>query len=68
MGRLHVRISIKKIGTQYGYHLFMGRQNQLIIKKNPLIVDRNIPITEVSTQAMSRPPEDLYDDVIVTKK
>ncbi|WP_336636059.1 GGDEF domain-containing protein [Lysinibacillus fusiformis] len=57
----------QKIGTQYGYHLFMGRQNQLIIKENPLIVDRNIPITEVSTQAMSRPPEDLYDDVIVTK-
>ncbi|MFF6017272.1 GGDEF domain-containing protein [Lysinibacillus fusiformis] len=57
----------QKIGTQYGYHLFMGRQNQLIIKENPLIVDRNMPITEVSTQAMSRPPEDLYDDVIVTK-
>lgn len=57
----------QKIGTQYGYHLFMGRQNQLIIKENPLIVDRYIPITEVSTLAMSRPPEDLYDDIIVTK-
>ena len=45
----------------------MGRQNQLMMKKNPLIVDRNTPITEVSTLAMARPPEDLYDDVIVTK-
>lgn len=57
----------QKIGTRYGYHLFMGRQNQLIMKENPLIVDRNAPITEVSTLAMSRPPEDLYDDVVVTK-
>ncbi|MGE7947537.1 GGDEF domain-containing protein [Lysinibacillus sp. NPDC093688] len=57
----------QKIGTRYGYNLFMGRHNQLIMKENPLIVDRNIPITEVSTLAMSRPPEDLYDDVIVTR-
>lgn len=57
----------QKIGTRYGYHLLMGRQNQLMMKKNPLIVDRNTPITEVSTLAMARPPEDLYDDVIVTK-
>ncbi|MGE7691581.1 GGDEF domain-containing protein [Lysinibacillus sp. NPDC097214] len=57
----------QKIGTRYGYNLFMGRHNQLIMKENPLIVDRNIPITEVSTLAMSRPPEDLYDDVVVTR-
>ena len=37
------------------------------MKENPFIVDRNIPITEVSTLAMSRPSEDLYDDVIVTR-
>ncbi|KOS60527.1 GGDEF domain-containing protein [Lysinibacillus agricola] len=57
----------QKIGTRYGYNLFMGRQNQLIIKENPLVVDRNTPITEVSTEAMRRRPEDLYDDVIVTR-
>ncbi|MFE3576086.1 GGDEF domain-containing protein [Lysinibacillus sp. NPDC059133] len=57
----------QKIGTRYGYNLFIGRHNQLIMKENPLIVDRNIPITEVSTLAMSRPPEDLYDDVVVTR-
>ncbi|GAB0170064.1 GGDEF domain-containing protein [Lysinibacillus sp. CTST325] len=57
----------QKIGTRYGYNLFIGRHNQLIMKQNPLIVDRNIPITEVSTLAMSRPSEDLYDDVIVTR-
>lgn len=57
----------QKIGTRYGYNLFMGRQNQLVIKDNPLIVESNVPITEVSTASMQRPVEDLYDDVIVTK-
>lgn len=57
----------QKIGTRYGYNLFMGRQNQLVIKNDPLIVESNIPIIEVSTASMQRPVEDLYDDVIVTK-
>ena len=58
----------QKIGTRYGYHLFMGRQNQLIIKDNPLIVDCETPILEVSTEAMGRRAEDLYDDIIVINK
>ena len=44
----------------------MGRQSQLIKKNNPLIVEKNSPITEVSTLSMQRPEEDLYDDVIIT--
>ncbi|KOS66749.1 diguanylate cyclase [Lysinibacillus contaminans] len=56
----------QKIGTRYGYNLFMGRQSQLVIKNNPLMVESNVPITEVSTASMQRPAEDLYDDVIVT--
>lgn len=58
----------QKIGTRYGYNLFMGRQNQLIMKDNPLIVESSTPIIEVSTEAMDRRAEDLYDDVIVIKK
>ena len=57
----------QKIGTRYGYNLFMGRQSQLIKKDNALIVDKNMCITEVSTLSMQRAGEDLYDDVIVTK-
>ncbi|WP_341301348.1 GGDEF domain-containing protein [Lysinibacillus sp. FSL H8-0500] len=57
----------QKIGTRYGYNLFMERQNRLVVKEDSLIVDCNRLITEVSTLAMSRPPEDLYDDIIVTK-
>lgn len=57
----------QKIGTQYGYDLYMGRENILLAKTDPLIVDFYQPITEVSRLAMAREEEDLYDDVIVTK-
>lgn len=57
----------QKIGTLYGYNLYMGRESKLVAKTNPLIVDYNQPIVEVSRLAMEREEEDLYDDVIVTK-
>ena len=63
---LHAHISIK---NRYSIWLSFinGTSQSADDKENPLIVDRNTPITEVSTLAMARPPEDLYDDVIVTK-
>ncbi|MEJ9280085.1 GGDEF domain-containing protein [Ureibacillus thermosphaericus] len=57
----------QKIGTLYGYNLYMGRESKLVAKTNPLIVDYDHPIVEVSRMAMEREEEDLYDDVIVTK-
>lgn len=57
----------QKIGTLYGYNLYMGRESKLLSKQDPLIVDYFQPITEVSKLAMERKEEDLYDDVIVTK-
>ncbi|WP_332651128.1 GGDEF domain-containing protein [Lysinibacillus sp. 54212] len=57
----------QKIGTQYGYNLYMGRESKLLFKNTPLIVDYSLPITDVSTLAMQRPEQDLYDDIIVTK-
>lgn len=64
---LIMRISFyQKIGTLYGYTLYMGRTVELVMDKNPLVVDYNTPIIEVSRQAMSRQDENLYDYVIVT--
>lgn len=57
----------QKIGTLYGYNLYMGRSVELLAKKSPLIVDYREPITKVSQLAMGRPAGDLYDYVIVTK-
>ncbi|GAA4719241.1 GGDEF domain-containing protein [Brevibacillus fulvus] len=58
----------QKIGTQYGYNLFMGRSIDLVVKKEPLIVDYFQSITEVSKLAMEREEDDRYDYVIVTKE
>ncbi|NRD76838.1 GGDEF domain-containing protein [Bacillus sp. BRMEA1] len=57
----------EKMGTLYGYNLYMGRSIELIVEKEPLIVDYFQPITEVSKFAMERAEEARYDDVIVTK-
>ena len=57
----------QKIGTLYGYNLYMGRANTLLAKTKPLIVDFYASIADVSTIAMERVEEDLYDDILVTQ-
>lgn len=58
----------KKIGTLYGYHLYMGKSIELMINTNSLIVDYFQSITEVSKLAMDREEENRYDYIIVTKE
>ena len=58
----------QKIGTLYGYNLYMGRANILLAKTNPLIVDAEVSLADASKLAMGRNDEDLYDDLIVTEK
>lgn len=57
----------QKMGSQYGYNLYMGRPIELIADKEPLIVDYFQSITDVSKLAMERMEEHRYDDVIVTR-
>lgn len=56
----------QQIGTLYGYNLYMGRAVELVMDRNPLVVDYKTPITEVSRLAMDRSEENLYDYVLVT--
>ncbi|WP_410515217.1 diguanylate cyclase [Paenibacillus sp. BR2-3] len=56
----------QQIGTLYGFTLYMGRSIELLMDKNPLVVQYKTPITEVSKLAMNRKEENLYDYVIVT--
>ncbi|KAA0546604.1 GGDEF domain-containing protein [Bacillus sp. BGMRC 2118] len=57
----------QKLSTKYGFDLFMKRTIDLVMNKEPLIVDYSVPISEVSARAMLREQEFLYDYVIVTK-
>lgn len=58
----------QRIGTQYGYNLYMGRPVGLVMDAQPLVVDYSEQITEVSVQAMNRSKEELYDLVLVMSK
>lgn len=58
----------QKIGTLYGYNLYMGRSVELVANKNPVIVDYTVPIIEVCEMAMARKDHELYDDIIITER
>lgn len=57
-----------KLGTQYGIAIFMKRPIELLMDKNPLVVDFYTPLDKVSRLAMSRRENNLYDYVVVSKE
>ena len=56
-----------KVGTQYGWSIFMKRPVHLIMDPNPLIVDYYTPLDKVSKIVISREEDKLYDYIIVEK-
>ncbi len=57
----------QKLSSKYGLALYMGKRISLMMTKDPLIVDYFTPITEVSSLAMGRELNKLYDLVLVKK-
>ena len=58
----------QKLSTKYGFDLYMKRNIELVMDHKVLMVDYFASITEVSSLAMKRQLENIYDLVIVTKK
>jgi diguanylate cyclase (GGDEF)-like protein len=56
-----------RIGTQYGWSLYMERPIYKIMDSNPLIVDYNATIEKVSKQIASRQEDKMYDYIVVEK-
>lgn len=54
-----------RLGSQFGYSIYMGRPVTVVMDKNPLIVRAETPINEVADVAMARDENRLYDHVIV---
>lgn len=54
------------LATKYGVAIFTKRPVSLVMDTNPLVVDYNTPVTEVSRLAMSRKTQNIYDYIIVT--
>lgn len=55
----------QKMGSQYGYNLYLKRSIELLANKAPLLVDYYTSVIKVSKLAMNRSTEEVYDDVIV---
>lgn len=56
-----------KLGTRFGYALYMGRPVTLVMDSNPLIIDSDTPIESASKLAMSRKNGRAYDDIILSR-
>lgn len=56
-----------RLGSRYGYNLYMEKSIVEVMDSKPLIVDYNQSIFEVSSLVTARAQEDIYDSVIVTK-
>ena len=56
-----------KVGTQYGWSIFMKRPIHLIMDPTPLIVDYYTSLDKVSKIIISREEDKLYDYIILEK-
>lgn len=56
-----------KMAVMYGYSVFSKREVNLIMDRNPLIVDYYTPLDKTTNFAMNREISKIYDCVIVTK-
>lgn len=54
-----------KTGGPVGYHLFQWKPAEELARPTPLIVEDSINVTALAKLAMERPPDELYDPVIV---
>lgn len=55
----------QKIGSRYGYSLYMLKPIEILANRRPLIVDYFTSVIEVSKLSMNRPEEEIYDDIII---
>lgn len=58
---------LSHLATQYGVAIYMNRPISLLMDQNPLIVDYNTPLEQVSKLVVARTDDTLYDYIIVTK-
>lgn len=56
------------LATQYGMAVYMNRPIELIMDRQPMIVDYSMSLEKVSQIAVNRPNDQLYDYILVTKE
>ncbi|MEX2461928.1 MAG: GGDEF domain-containing protein [Paenibacillaceae bacterium] len=56
----------QQLAGQYGFSLFWKKSIEYAMDPAPLVVDEFVQVEQVSQLAMSRPPNKLYDYVVIT--
>ncbi len=56
-----------RLGTKYGYAVYMDRPVKLIMNDNPMIVDYKTAIYDVSQMVVAREQTNIYDSIIVIR-
>lgn len=56
-----------RLGSRFGYNLYMEKSIEDVMDSSPLVVDYNQSVFDVSRRVTARLQEDIYDSVIVTK-
>jgi diguanylate cyclase (GGDEF)-like protein len=56
----------QQLAGQYGFSLFWKKSIEYAMDPGPLVVDEFVQVEQVSQMAMSRPPNKLYDYVVIS--
>jgi len=59
---------LTSLATQYGVAVYMNRPISLLMEKHFLIVDYNTPLEQVSSLAITRNEDTLYDYIVITQQ
>lgn len=65
VGLVTRRALLLKLGRNFGYELFARRPSSRIADPEPLCVDGDTPLAEAVAAAFARPPDRVYDDLVV---
>lgn len=57
-----------RLGSRFGYNLYMQKNVSSVMDSDPLIIDYNESLFKAAELAMSRVQENIYDSIIVTNK
>jgi len=55
-----------RLGSRFGYNLYMQKNVSPVMHSEPLIIDYNESIFKAAELAMAREQENIYDSIIVT--
>ena len=66
VGLITRQLYYARTGGPVGYHLYQWKPAEVLARSPPLVVEDSIDVTALAKLSMERPPDELYDPVVVT--